>query len=38
MGGKPLPESPDAFTDAAWEDVLPYYEELAERPLDTGNV
>ena len=33
-----LPESPDAFKDATWEDVLPYYEELASRPLDRGNV
>jgi oligoendopeptidase F len=33
-----LPASPEAFKDAAWEDVLPYYEELAARPLDTTNV
>ncbi|MEO8744170.1 MAG: M3 family oligoendopeptidase [Candidatus Dormibacter sp.] len=33
-----LPDSPDAFKDAAWEDVLPYYEELALRPLDRNNV
>ena len=33
-----LPESPDAFKDATWEDVLPYYEELASRPLDSTNV
>ena len=33
-----IPESPDAFREAAWEDVLPYYEELASRPLDAGNV
>jgi len=33
-----IPESPDAFKEAGWEDVLPYYEELASRPLDTGNV
>ena len=33
-----LPESPDAFKDASWEDVLPYYEELGSRPLDRTNV
>ena len=33
-----LPESPDALKDATWEDVLPYYEELASRPLDSTNV
>ena len=33
-----LPESPDAFKDAAWEDILPYYEELASRQLDRTNV
>jgi oligoendopeptidase F len=35
---KALPESPDAFKDAVWDDVLPYYEELAARPVDRGNV
>ena len=33
-----LPESPDAFKDAGWEEILPYYEELASRPLDLSNV
>jgi oligoendopeptidase F len=33
-----LPEAPDAFKDAKWEDVLPYYEALAARPLDRTNV
>jgi oligoendopeptidase F len=33
-----LPDSPDAFKDATWQDVEPYYAELAERPLDQGNV
>lgn len=28
-----LPETSDAFKDASWEDVAPYYEELASRPL-----
>jgi oligoendopeptidase F len=33
-----LPGSPDAFKEATWDDVLPFYEELASRPLDTSNV
>ncbi len=33
-----LPETPAAFKDATWQDVLPYYEELADRPLDRSNV
>ncbi len=34
---KPIPESPDAFKEAVWEDVLPFYEELASRPLDADS-
>ena len=33
-----LPESATAFKDATWDDVAPYYEELAVRPLDRSNV
>src|SRR5437762_3996428 len=33
-----LPESPDAFKTATWEELAPYYEELATRPLDKSNV
>jgi len=33
-----LPGSSDAFQNASWNDLLPYYEELASRPLDRGNV
>src|SRR5258708_34599768 len=33
-----LPESPDAFADATWEDIAPYYEALATSPLDRANV
>ena len=33
-----IPESPDAFKEAVWEDVLPFYEELASRPLSVENV
>ncbi|HEV2968316.1 MAG TPA: M3 family oligoendopeptidase [Candidatus Dormibacteraeota bacterium] len=33
-----LPASPDALADATWEDVAPYYEALATRPLNRANV
>ena len=33
-----LPESPEAFKNATWEDILPFYEALASCPLDAGNV
>ncbi|HXJ49676.1 MAG TPA: M3 family metallopeptidase, partial [Candidatus Acidoferrum sp.] len=33
-----LPESPDAFADATWKDVAPYYDALATAPLDQSNV
>ena len=33
-----LPASPAAFAKATWDDVLPYYEELAERQLDESTV
>jgi oligoendopeptidase F len=32
------PESADAFKDATWSDLAPFYEELATRALDNGNV
>ena len=38
MSARRLPESPGAFADAAWADIRPYFEELAERPLGTDNV
>src|SRR5438309_193342 len=38
MATRVLPDSPAAFKDASWDDVLPYYEDLAERPLDNVNV
>jgi oligoendopeptidase F len=28
-----LPPSPEAFRDATWDDVLPYYDQLADAPL-----
>ncbi|HEX3509131.1 MAG TPA: M3 family oligoendopeptidase [Candidatus Dormibacteraeota bacterium] len=33
-----LPASPDAFKEATWEDVRPFYEDLASRPLDLRGV
>ncbi len=33
-----LPESPDAFREATWEEIAPYYEALATSPLDHANV
>ena len=33
-----LPESPDAFAGATWDDVAPYYERLAAAPLDAATV
>jgi oligoendopeptidase F len=35
---KTLPESADAFKEATWDDIRPFYEELASRPLDAANV
>ena len=33
-----LPKSSEAFAKATWGDVAPYYEELATRAMDRGNV
>ncbi|HXN92005.1 MAG TPA: M3 family oligoendopeptidase [Candidatus Sulfotelmatobacter sp.] len=33
-----LPDSAEAFKDATWDDVLPYYEELEARPVDRSTV
>jgi oligoendopeptidase F len=33
-----LPKSATEFKDVTWEDVAPYYEELAARPLDRESV
>ena len=30
---RPLPDSPAAFREATWEEVLPWYDQLAEAPL-----
>lgn len=31
-----LPTSPEAFAQSTWEDILPYYQRLAEHPLDAA--
>jgi oligoendopeptidase F len=33
-----LPDTPDAFSAAHWDDVAPYYEALATAPLDATTV
>jgi len=37
MGSKALPASPEAFKNATWDEIVPYYEDLAARPLDKSN-
>ncbi len=36
MTVRPTP-TPEQFTDASWEDILPLYESLANQPLDSGD-
>lgn len=38
MTAPTLPDSAAAFADAGWDEIAPYYEDLATRPLDKGNV
>ncbi len=33
-----LPSSPAAFADASWDDILPFFDALAARPLDRATV
>ena len=33
-----LPDTSEAFKTATWQDVAPFYEELATRPLNRDNV
>jgi oligoendopeptidase F len=33
-----LPPSPSAFAKASWDDVAPYFDDLAARPLDSGTI
>jgi oligoendopeptidase F len=32
-----LAPTPEQFKDATWEDILPLYQELVDRPLDAGD-
>ena len=32
------PSSPAAFAKATWDEVVPYFDDLLERPLDAGTV
>ena len=38
MTASVLPTSPVAFAKATWEDVVPYFDDLVERPLDASTV
>src|SRR5215472_13444568 len=38
LSALPLPDTAAAFADATWTDLKPYYEELAERPIDAASV
>ena len=33
-----LPTDASGFTDATWDDIAPFYEELANRPLDESSM
>jgi oligoendopeptidase F len=33
-----LPATPAAFAKATWDDIVPYYDELAERPLTQDGI
>ncbi|MEA2723394.1 MAG: oligoendopeptidase [Gemmatimonadales bacterium] len=33
-----LPSSPDAFAKATWDDIVPYFDDLASRPLDPATI
>ena len=33
-----LPSSPGALSKARWEDIAPYFDDLAERPLDETTI
>jgi oligoendopeptidase F len=35
---RPLPDSAAALASATWEDVRPWFDELAERPLDASTI
>src|SRR5687768_12767293 len=33
-----LPPSPSALAQSSWEDIAPYFDELAGRPLDADSI
>ncbi|MEP6687597.1 MAG: M3 family oligoendopeptidase [Gemmatimonadales bacterium] len=38
MTASVLPSSPAVFAKATWDEVIPYFDDLLERPLDAGTV
>ncbi|HEX6105466.1 MAG TPA: M3 family oligoendopeptidase [Gemmatimonadales bacterium] len=38
MTASVLPSSPAGLAKARWEDIVPFFEELAERPLEPGSI
>ena len=38
MTASVLPSSPAAFAKATWDEVVPYFDDLLERPLDAATV
>ena len=38
MTASVLPSSPGALSKAKWEDIVPFFDELAERPIDPGSI
>ena len=38
MTASVLPSSPAAFAKATWDEVIPYFDDLLERPLDASTV
>ena len=38
MTASVLPSSPAVFAKATWDEVVPYFDDLLERPLDAGTV
>ena len=38
MTASVLPSSPAAFAKATWDEVVPYFDDLLERPLDASTV
>ena len=38
MTASVLPPSPAAFAKATWEDIVPYFDDLVDRPIDVATV